>query len=55
MIWFDKRFQYGYSDMIEDMKIQDHLKCYGKNFETISFERDIPNLVFYRADHQMHL
>ena len=51
MIWFDKKFQYGYSDLIEDMKGQDHLKFYGRKiiFETISHEQEIPNLVLYRS------
>ena len=36
--------------MIEDMKVEDHLKFYGTKIklETISFEQEIPNLVLYR-------
>ena len=31
MSWFDKKVQYSYTAaMIEDMKLQDHLRCYGK-------------------------
>ena len=30
MVWFDKKVQYGYSDMFEDMKVQDHSKFYAR-------------------------
>ena len=31
MSWFDKKVQYSYTAaMIEDMKLQDHLRCYEK-------------------------
>ena len=48
---------YGYSDMVEDMKVQDHLKLPGRNliFETISFEQEISNLVLYKDVHEMYL
>ena len=29
LIWFDQKVQYGYSDVTEDTKVQDHLKFYG--------------------------
>ena len=57
MIWLEKKVQYGYSDMVEDMKVQDHLKLPGRNliFETISFEQEISNLVLYKDVHEMYL
>ena len=57
MIWLDKKVQRGYSDMIEDMKMQNYLKFYGRKItsETISLEKEIPNLVFYRNNHNMYL
>ena len=57
MIWLEKKVQYGFSDMVEDMKVQDHLKLPGRNliFETISFEQEISNLVLYKDVHEMYL
>ena len=30
MISFDKQVQDGYSDMIENVKVRDHIKLYGR-------------------------